>query len=448
MIIPTMQSPSTPVNDGREDVRRAVAELAGRLPDPLAPLARLAYNYRWSWLPGAPELFRAIDPERFEISGQNPVRLLQETSTAALRRAAGAAEMLEQARDAGGPARRRSRPGPRGRSGRPRQSGCIPMRRVRRPRLAAGVLGRARARSPVICSRRPQTTRCRSSPWASCTARATFASGSTPSAGSTSTGSTPTPSGCRRRSSPAADGEPRDDDGADLRHAGDCSDLAGRGRAACHCSCSTPTSPANGHARALDHRAALRRRLRYPACPVRAARRRRDPGAAGDGDRARHDPPERGPCRRSRRSSWRAPSCATAPARSTRRSPPRGRAPSSPPIRPSPPGTTPIPRIRHEQAIGALAGQLGIDIDRILALGRTNPEDAGEPFGVTQAALHLSRAANAVSARHGEVAREMWRTLWPERDVDQVPIRHVTNGVHIPTWIGTADARAARPPSR
>ena len=48
----------------------------------------------------------------------------------------------------------------------------------------------------------------------------------------------------------------------------------------------------------------------------------------------------------------------------------------------------------------------------------------------------MSRAANAVSRRHGEVAREMWHGLWPERAVDEVPIGHVTNGVHVPTWIG------------
>src|SRR6059058_3800637 len=76
------------MNDGREDVRRAAEELAERLPDPLAPLARLAYNYRWSWLPGGSDVFTAIDPERFALANQNPVRLLQEVSAGALRRAA------------------------------------------------------------------------------------------------------------------------------------------------------------------------------------------------------------------------------------------------------------------------------------------------------------------------------------------------------------------------
>ena len=65
------------------------------------------------------------------------------------------------------------------------------------------------------------------------------------------------------------------------------------------------------------------------------------------------------------------------------------------------------------------------------------PVDEHEPFGVTQFALRSSRTANGVSARHGEVARGMWQGLWPDRAVEDVPIAHVTNGVHIPTWIGT-----------
>ena len=75
--------------DGREDVARAAQELADRLPEALAPLARLAYNYRWSWLPGGAELFRRVDRERCERCLQNPVRLLQEAPTRSVRRAGG-----------------------------------------------------------------------------------------------------------------------------------------------------------------------------------------------------------------------------------------------------------------------------------------------------------------------------------------------------------------------
>jgi starch phosphorylase len=90
--------------------------------------------------------------------------------------------------------------------------------------------------------------------------------------------------------------------------------------------------------------------------------------------------------------------------------------------------------------VGALLEPLiearGLDEDAVLALGRTHPEDEHEPFGITQLAIRTSRATNAVSRRHGEVAREMWQELWPDRSLTDVPITHVTNGVHVPTWLG------------
>ena len=87
------------------------------------------------------------------------------------------------------------------------------------------------------------------------------------------------------------------------------------------------------------------------------------------------------------------------------------------------------------RVLGQLPGELGIDVERLLALGRGQPEDLAQPFGVSELALRASRSANAVSARHGEVARRMWRHLWPARAVEGVPISHVTNGVHLPTWM-------------
>jgi starch phosphorylase len=87
-------------------------------------------------------------------------------------------------------------------------------------------------------------------------------------------------------------------------------------------------------------------------------------------------------------------------------------------------------------AVAPLAAAVGMPLEDLIALGRTNPYDEHEKFGVTQAALRMSRAANAVSRRHGAVAREMWSPLWPGQGVDDVPISHVTNGVHFPTWVG------------
>ena len=70
----------------------------------------------------------------------------------------------------------------------------------------------------------------------------------------------------------------------------------------------------------------------------------------------------------------------------------------------------------------------------VIALGRTRPDDAREPFGMTQLALRTARHANGVSRRHGRVARAMWHGMYLDRPVDEVPIDHVTNGVHLPTW--------------
>src|SRR3954451_10797025 len=82
---------------GDDDLKHAAEALAWRLPDPLAVLARLAYNYRWAWLPGGSDLFRSIDPRRWRLVGGNPVRLLQEASTDALMRAAEDSALLAQA---------------------------------------------------------------------------------------------------------------------------------------------------------------------------------------------------------------------------------------------------------------------------------------------------------------------------------------------------------------
>ncbi|HSD29015.1 MAG TPA: alpha-glucan family phosphorylase, partial [Vicinamibacteria bacterium] len=82
---------------GGEDLRRAADQLAARLPSALAPLARLAFNYRWSWIRGGEQVFAAVDAHRWEVCGRNPVRLLQEAPTAALERAAMDRELCRRA---------------------------------------------------------------------------------------------------------------------------------------------------------------------------------------------------------------------------------------------------------------------------------------------------------------------------------------------------------------
>ncbi|MDO9694526.1 MAG: alpha-glucan family phosphorylase [Candidatus Latescibacteria bacterium] len=87
------------------------------------------------------------------------------------------------------------------------------------------------------------------------------------------------------------------------------------------------------------------------------------------------------------------------------------------------------------QYLRPLAAGMDEPVERLIALGLTDPANPHERFEMTVLALRLSRFANGVSALHGEVSRGMWRHLWPERTTAQVPITSVTNGVHMPTWI-------------
>ena len=76
-----------------------------------------------------------------------------------------------------------------------------------------------------------------------------------------------------------------------------------------------------------------------------------------------------------------------------------------------------------------------LDRDEFLRLGVSPTDPPGAGFNMTAFALRLSSHHNGVSRIHGEVSRSMWQALWPELPVEQVPIDHITNGVHVPTWI-------------
>jgi starch phosphorylase len=79
--------------------------------------------------------------------------------------------------------------------------------------------------------------------------------------------------------------------------------------------------------------------------------------------------------------------------------------------------------------------ELGLTHEEFVALGRINGNNPTEPYGLTPLAIRMCRSTNGVSRKHGEVSRALWQKLWPEDKVEQVPITHVTNGVHAPTWI-------------
>jgi glycogen phosphorylase len=88
-----------------------------------------------------------------------------------------------------------------------------------------------------------------------------------------------------------------------------------------------------------------------------------------------------------------------------------------------------------EEHLGPLRDALGLSHESLMGLGRENPANWGEQFCMTVLGLRLARRANAVSALHGEVSRAMWTGLFPGKTEDMVPIGHITNGVHVPTWL-------------
>ncbi|HUT32464.1 MAG TPA: alpha-glucan family phosphorylase [Planctomycetota bacterium] len=78
---------------------------------------------------------------------------------------------------------------------------------------------------------------------------------------------------------------------------------------------------------------------------------------------------------------------------------------------------------------------LGVSWDDFMALGREDPLDRNEAFCLTVLAMKLSAARNGVSQLHGKVSRAMWRRLWPDTPLDEVPILAITNGVHTRSWL-------------
>jgi starch phosphorylase len=101
---------------------------------------------------------------------------------------------------------------------------------------------------------------------------------------------------------------------------------------------------------------------------------------------------------------------------------------------PVPAGHDIFPFSLMEKYFSAYWPSLGLDHDGFFKLG-VDTKASAPGFNMTAFALRSSAYRNGVSRRHGEVARRMWQPLWPELPEDMVPIGHITNGIHVPTWI-------------
>lgn len=101
---------------------------------------------------------------------------------------------------------------------------------------------------------------------------------------------------------------------------------------------------------------------------------------------------------------------------------------------PVPAGNDVFPGDIISRYLGSLAPELGIDFAEILKLGRVHPENPAEGFSMNVFAIRNASKINGVSALHGEVSQKLWSPLWPSLPTQEVPIRHITNGIHLATW--------------
>ena len=102
---------------------------------------------------------------------------------------------------------------------------------------------------------------------------------------------------------------------------------------------------------------------------------------------------------------------------------------------PVPAGNDVFERGLMEKYFSTYVSRLGVDFESFLGLGRKRPSDRSEGFCMTVLGLRLTCRTNGVSRLHGRVARDMWYEVWSKADRDEVPISHITNGVHIPSYI-------------
>ncbi len=419
------------MNDGREDIRRAAEELAARIPDALAPLARLAYNYRWSWLPGGPELFRAIDADRFALTLQNPVRLLQEAPNAALQRAAADASLLERAAAVEAQVKADlERPYyPSIDPARPVAFLCaeygihvsMPIYSGGLGALAGDLLKEASdCAVPMVAvglmyrkgyfRQRIDAGGWQHEYWVDTDPQRL------PAALVTGPDDRPLTIEVPIYDADVTAQIWRVDVGRIPLFLLD-TDLPENG--AVERWITARLYESDEHIRVAQY-------VLLGAGGVRALTALGfEPGVIHLNEGHAMLAPVQLAAQELHSGQDLSVGLAAARERTVFTT-----------HTPVPAGNDTYPTEQMEEAIGDLVAQLGIDSAEVIALGRTDPDDADEDFGVTQAALHMSRSANGVSRRHGEVAREMWQALWPELPVEEVPIGYVTNGVHVPTWIG------------
>jgi starch phosphorylase len=103
-----------------------------------------------------------------------------------------------------------------------------------------------------------------------------------------------------------------------------------------------------------------------------------------------------------------------------------------------------FPPALADEHLEFLRQSLRLSREDFLGLGRVRPDDPREALCMTVLAFKMSRYANAVSCLHGRVTRRAWQVLWPHHREDEVPVGHITNGVHARTWLAPEPKMWAR----
>jgi glycogen phosphorylase len=420
--------------DGSTEMTRAADDLAARLPGPMAAFARLAYNYRWSWTPGGNEVFAAIDPLSWDRSNRNPVRLLLDASSATLERVASDERLMEQAKAI--------------------------LATVESDRSRPPMPGRASAQRPVafLCAE-----------FAVHTSLPIYAGGLGVLAGDI----------LKEASDMAV---PMVAVGLLYRQG---YFLQRMDRTGYQHEYWIPLDPERVPAALVRNTdgepvtVSVPLRGRQLTVQVWRVQVGRVPLFLLDADRRENSRTDRWITARLYESdrAIRLAQYALLGIGSMRALEAMGMDPAVVHLNEGHAGLAPLELARRDiaagvdrhtafaaarertvftthtpvaagnegydtaeiaEVMGDFPGEIGMDFDSFLQLGRTRPENPHEPFVMTPLGIKMSRCANAVSRRHGEVARQMWQPLFPERPVDTVPIGHVTNGVHVPTWMAPA----------
>ncbi len=416
---------------GAEDLRLAADQLAARLPSALAPLARMAFNYRWCWTLGGSDLFAAVDADRWEACGRNPVRLLQEAPTVALERAAADRALIQQAYSLeDGIAVECSRP--------PQVEGIDPERpvaflcaeygvHVSLPVYAGGLgvlagdLIKAASDSglPMVAvgllySQGYFRQRMDISGW-----QHEYWVESDP---------------------PRLPGALVTRDGLEplMIHV----PIRGRqvatqiwrfavGRVPLFL-LDTDLPENDPVDRWITSRLYVgdrdTRLAQYALLGIGGIRALRAVGIEPGVLHLNEGHPALAPlelaagdvaCGASFDDALEAARARTVFTTHT----------------PVPAGNETYPPEQMQRVFSGLDDRLGVDWERILGLARVHPGNRDEPPGMTALGLRVSRARNGVSRRHGGVARGIWRPVFGSDTENEVPIGHVTNGVHLPTWM-------------